>query len=64
MYSDAHKTNYCDFLMQPKDDQKYFHYEHSDDYDRFVKGEPSYAIDELKQRIPEKYHSTIEVFLK
>ena len=68
-YRMARRKDHDGFLMQPKDDQKYFSAATtntitSDDYDRFMKGKPSYTIDELKQRVPEKYHSVIEVFLK
>jgi reverse transcriptase-like protein/integrase-like protein len=68
-YRLARRKDHDGFLMQPKDDQKYFNAATtntvtSEDYDRFMTGKPSYSIDELKQRVPKKYHSMIDVFLK
>ena len=36
----------------------------SDDHDKFMKKKPEYSSDELKKRIPEAYHSEIEVFMR
>jgi hypothetical protein len=68
-YRLARRRDHDGFLMQPRDNQKYFsatttNAVTSEDYEHFMKGKPSYTIEELKQRVPKKYHSEIEVFLK
>ena len=35
-----------------------------DDYDKFMKGKPEYTWEELLKKVPKKYHSVIDVFMK
>lgn len=35
-----------------------------EDHEKFAKEKPQYSIDELKERVPEFYHSEIEMFLR
>jgi hypothetical protein len=34
------------------------------DYDIFMKGKPSYTLEELKAKVPKAYHSVLRVFMK
>ena len=36
----------------------------ADDYDYFMQGKKNYSMEELKKKVPAKYHSEIEVFVK
>lgn len=68
-YTMARKRSHEGFVLLPRDHEKYFSAATTnaitaDDYDRFMKGKKEYTIEELKARIPVKYHSEIEVFVK
>jgi hypothetical protein len=66
----ARKKDHHGFMFTPKDDdEKHFcasttNAVTADDYDKFMKGKPTYTREELLAMVPKKYHSEINVFMK
>ena len=68
-YKLARKQNHEGFLLLPRDHEKYFaaattNAITAEDYESFMRGKRDYTLAELKKRVPTKYHSEIEVFIK
>jgi hypothetical protein len=65
----ARKADHHGFMHTPKDNKKYFcasttNAVTTDNYNTFIKGKPTYSREELLAKVPQKYHSKIEVFIK
>ncbi|KAI9041724.1 uncharacterized protein KD926_006623 [Aspergillus affinis] len=57
------------YLVMPRDGRKHLcvsttNAVRPEDYDTFMTNKEAYTIDQLKKRVPEKYHSVIEVVMK
>ena len=68
-YKLARKPKNDGFVMLPRDHEKHFaaattNAITADDYDYFMQGKKNYSMEELKKKVPAKYHSEIEVFVK
>jgi hypothetical protein len=68
-YKLARKSKNDGFVTLPRDHEKHFaatttNAITADDYDYFMQGKKSYSMEELKKKVPAKYHSEIEVFVK
>jgi hypothetical protein len=65
----AKRRDHHGFLMTPRTNEKYLCTAttgavQAADYDKFMKGGADYTVEELKQKVPEQYHSVLQVFMK
>ena len=68
-YCLARKKDHHGFMLLPRDKEKYFsaattNAVTADDYEKFMKGKQQYTREEIKKKVPQKYHSELEVFMK
>lgn len=68
-YRLARRQDHHGFMMTPQDDEKHFcasttNAVTASDYEKFMKGKKSYTREEIERKVPKKYHSEIEVFMK
>lgn len=63
----ASQADHHGFLIMPRDERIHFcasttNVVRPEDYGNFLADRDEYSIEQLKKRVPEKYHSVIEVF--
>jgi hypothetical protein len=56
-------------MLLPRDKEKYFsaattNAVTAEDYEKFMKGKQQYTREEIKKKVPQKYHSELKVFMK